>query len=273
MKCKICQSDSNLLFRATVLQKYEVHYFQCTGCKFIQTEQPFWLAEAYAQPIADTDTGYVTRNIYYSEIVDSLISIAFHRNSAFLDFGGGYGLFVRLMRDKGIDFTRQDAYCENIFAKNHDLHEQQKEQFELLTAFEVFEHLENPMTELERMFSYADSVLFSTEILPRGEIKKVNDWWYFAPHTGQHIAFYSRRSLEILGQQFNRQLYTNGHNLHLLTNKKFVLNPVKLVSNYHNSINRILSRHFNRRGSLIQPDYDNALLKENRNGAVNSHSP
>jgi hypothetical protein len=50
---------------------------------------------------------------------------------------GGYGMFVRLMRDGGFDFHREDPLCDNLFAQGFD--RQDDGTFELVTAFEVFE--------------------------------------------------------------------------------------------------------------------------------------
>ncbi len=38
-KCPICQSGREKIFRAKLLQKYEVDYFFCQNCGFLQTEK------------------------------------------------------------------------------------------------------------------------------------------------------------------------------------------------------------------------------------------
>ena len=188
--------------------QYEISYFKCPSCEFIQTEQAYWLVEAYAGVIADTDVSYVTRNIMYSQRVERIARLSFAGVKRFLDYGGGYGLFVRLMRDRGFDFYRQDLYCENIFARGFDVQDLQQEAdeegFGLLTSFEVFEHLDRPREELDRMFGYADSILFpSTELQPRRQLHDIGDWWYFAPHMGQHIALYGLRTLETIARAYD----------------------------------------------------------------------
>jgi transcription initiation factor TFIIIB Brf1 subunit/transcription initiation factor TFIIB len=57
MKCKICESESFYFANANILNKYNAAYFKCTNCGFVQTEEPYWLEEAYSQPIAETDSG------------------------------------------------------------------------------------------------------------------------------------------------------------------------------------------------------------------------
>jgi hypothetical protein len=37
-KCKICGYDCKSIFTAQIMQQYDVRYFQCNSCNFIQTE-------------------------------------------------------------------------------------------------------------------------------------------------------------------------------------------------------------------------------------------
>lgn len=219
MTCKICGSPSDFVFRKTVLGKYPVAYFRCRACRFIQTEHPHWLAESYESAITSLDIGLVERNIVSSRLVSAIIRALFNKNGRFIDYGGGYGLFVRLMRDRGFDFYRQDRYCENLFSKNFDVEDANVQgKHELLTAFELFEHLEDPLTETAAMLEYADNILFSTELQPADQ-RKLNDWWYVAPETGQHIAFYTPASLKVIAQNFGLHLCSVG-TYHLLSRKK-----------------------------------------------------
>lgn len=231
MECNICQSASQRIFSAVVLGKYPIQYYQCSNCQFIQTEEPFWLSEAYESAITSLDIGLVRRNLIFSDKVDELLIKYFNYKSKFLDYAGGYGLFVRLMRDRGFDFYRQDPFCENIFAKFLDVENLEADtRFELVTAFEVFEHWKNPLEEFQSALNYSDSVLFSTVIQPDETFSSPDDWWYFMPETGQHVAFYSTKSLEILANNFELNFYSNGTDLHLFTKKKFEIDPLKADS-------------------------------------------
>ena len=139
IECNICSSPTTLFGSATVLQKHQIKYFRCDHCGFIQTEKPYWLSEAYVESIARSDVGLIGRNIKYSKISASIISVFFNYKDRFLDYGGGNGMFVRLMRDKGFNFFWQDQYTKNQFAQGFENYVEGK--YELLTAFEVFEHL------------------------------------------------------------------------------------------------------------------------------------
>jgi len=219
IKCKVCESDSHYLAQAKVIGKYDVDYFQCSNCGFVQTEEPYWLDEAYSQPIASSDVGLAFRNLSFSKITQNLLFNFFNHQAIFLDYGGGYGLFVRLMRDAGFDFYWLDKFCQNIFAQGFEIEAATNNQFELVTAFEVFEHLVHPIYELENLLKISRNILLSTELLPESN-PKPDEWWYYVLHEGQHVSIYTAKSLSILAAKFNLNFYSNGSSLHLLTEKE-----------------------------------------------------
>lgn len=256
-KCKICNGDSKPIFKAKVLYKYEVDYFQCTNCQFIQTEEPFWLEEAYSSAITDLDLGYVTRNVLFSEITTKILKHAFDKNASFLDYGGGYGMFVRLMRDKGFDFYREDKYCENLFSNYFDVSNlENHKKFEVLTAFEVFEHLDDPIAEIKNMMNYSDSILFSTEIQPDITFSNADDWWYISPEIGQHISLFTQKSLSHLANQYGFHFYSSRNNIHLITKKKFRFNPLTYPVYSSLIVDKIFGRNFSNPKSLLMKDYE-----------------
>lgn len=213
MKCKICDGNSLLVFKTLVLRKYDVGYYSCTACGFMQTDPPFWLEEAYQNPINLSDTGIIVRNQRQSRITTSLIVLFFNRKEKFIDYAGGYGLFTRMMRDIGLDFYWSDPYTKNILAKNFEIEIGKK--YHLATSFESFEHFENPKEELEKILKIADNIILSTELLP-DPIPNVTDWWYYGVEHGQHIALYRKKSFIQLAKQYNLHYY-QADNFHLLT--------------------------------------------------------
>jgi 2-polyprenyl-3-methyl-5-hydroxy-6-metoxy-1,4-benzoquinol methylase len=185
----------------------------------MQTEKPYWLGEAYSSAISDLDIGLVSRNVNTAPRIALIIDLFFNSGSKFLDYGGGYGMLVRLMRDKGYRFFRQDLYCENLFAKHFDitdLENSERKEFELLTAFEVFEHLDEPLQEIENMFKFSNNILFSTQLQPEGNTVSP-DWWYLIPETGQHVSFYTEKSLHICAEKFGAKFFNLGRNLLLFS--------------------------------------------------------
>ncbi len=252
MKCKVCESDSNHLAQGKVMGKYDVDYFQCSNCGFVQTEEPYWLDEAYSQPIASSDVGLAFRNLSFSKITQNLLFNFFNHQAIFLDYGGGYGLFVRLMRDAGFDFYWLDKFCQNIFAQGFEIDAATNNQFELVTAFEVFEHLVHPIYELEELLKKSRNILLSTELLPESN-PKPNEWWYYVLHEGQHVSLYTAKSLSILAAKFNLNFYSNGSSLHLLTEKQLPENLFEqLAKGELAAVNK---------ASLLQNDFLKAVSK------------
>lgn len=263
MLSKITGGQTTLIFTATFLNKYEVKFYRCNDTGFIQTEEPYWLDEAYSSAITKLDIGLPYRNITLSGIAENILLKNFNPNSKFLDYAGGYGLFTRLMRDKGFDFYTTDKYCDNLFAEYFDLADLgDKANFELITAFEVLEHLPDPYTELKTMLGYADNLLFTTELQPSAPLTDVNDWWYFIPETGQHISFYNEASLKYMANKLGYHFYTNGINVHLFTKNGLTNDPFKkvrepfLIRKMRKYLKKYDSSQTIQRETLLQRDWE-----------------
>nr|MBP9120701.1 class I SAM-dependent methyltransferase [Ignavibacterium sp.] len=147
-------------------------------------------------------------------------------------YAGGYGVFTRLMRDIGFDFYWHDPYTQNLFANGFEKDIKPDSRFELITAFEVFEHLVNPKEEISKMLRLSDTIVFSTELLPR-EIPEPKDWWYYGFNHGQHISFYSEKTLRALANQLKLNYY-NVNGIHILTEKKFNNTLLVLIKKFRN---------------------------------------
>ena len=201
MNCRVCNFESSPVFKALILGKNQVQYFKCNNCGYLFTEEPYWLNEAYSSAINISDTGLMGRNTYYSKVVSVLTYFLFNKNGKFVDYAGGYGIFTRLMRDVGLDFYWQDLHCENLLSRGFEYQSGVHKNIELLTAFEVFEHLVNPIEEIKKMVDISGNIIFSTLILP-SPIPEPKDWWYYGFEHGQHISFYSLKTLNFIGEIF-----------------------------------------------------------------------
>lgn len=222
MKCKICNHKMQHIFSAKILKRYDTRYYYCDHCGFLQTEEPYWLEEAYKNPINVTDTGIISRNIGSSQITAIIIYFLFNKQGKFLDFAGGYGIFTRLMRDIGFGFRWYDPYSTNLLARGLELKDENSK-FDLVTAFEAFEHFVEPIKNIEKMLQFSDNIFFSTELLP-SPIPRPEEWWYYGLEHGQRISFYSLKTLNHLAQRYNMNLCSNNRNLHLLTKSKNINN-------------------------------------------------
>lgn len=261
MKCKICNSPSERTYETIFLNKFPVSYFKCRSCNFIQTEEPYWLQEAYSSAITSLDIGLVRRNMINYPTVKTLINLCLNDKGKFVDYGGGYGMFTRIMRDEGFDYYRQDIYCENLFAKNFDITDLPNNfaRFDLLTAFEVFEHLVDPNSELDKMLELSNTIFFSTSL--HNESTDLTNWWYLIPETGQHIALYSKKTFEYMAKTRNLYYYTFG-DFHLFTKEKLPRFSLKLI--FNPKFQRILNR-LKRKESLLQSDFNSISDRQQRN--------
>ncbi len=255
-KCIICGSLKKKIFEKTILNKYKGEYFECEKCGFIQVQDPKkWLDKAYSDVIAKTDIGILARNLVLSKKIIKILQKYFTTKSKFLDYAGGYGIFTRLMRDVGFDFYHEDSYSKNIFAETFEAKSLKTKKFDLITSFEFMEHIENPIDEVKKLLKRTDSFLFSTEIVPKNNLK---NWWYLTTETGQHISFYTQKSFEELAKKLKLNYITNGRNLHLLTKR--------------NDLNNIFKKSFfefifkqKKLKSLLMKDYEK-IKKELKKG-------
>ena len=258
MTCRICSAKTHAFGHGTIIGKHDVAFYQCGACGFIQTDEPVWLDEAYAEAINRSDIGLVRRNLVLSIQSSAIITMFFDHRKRFIDFGGGYGLLVRLMRDRGYNFYRSDAHCANLFARGFDAEPAGAGQYELLTAFEVFEHLVDPVATIEHMLSYSSSILFSTELVTV-PAPQPDAWWYYSLDHGQHVSFFTAQSLCVLAKRFGLNLYTSGRSLHLLTRKTIAQNAFALLSRY--KVARLIDMVIPER-SLLPADYRAVTGKE-----------
>lgn len=212
--CRACGAPTRAAFEAPVLGR-PVRYETCESCGYLQTETPYWLARAYASAINVLDTGIMYRNQLNVHRVIGTLAAARRLRARVVDYAGGYGILVRLLRDAGVDAYWQDKYCENLLARGFEADD---EPCELLTAFEVFEHFERPLDELRNMLQRASSVLLSTELLPGGADPEPT-WWYLAPEHGQHIGFFRQATLAQMARTVGCHFASDGQRLHLFSTR------------------------------------------------------
>jgi hypothetical protein len=195
-------------FRCTVLGRHEVAYLLCENCGSLQTEPPYWLAEAYTSALAAIDTGAVERCLRCQAAIAASAGVC-GVSGRVLDFGGGTGLLCRLLRDAGLDAWLYDKYAEPVYAPAFavSMSTLAPGSIALLSAIEVFEHCAEPAAELGALFALQPAVLFASTEPYRGEGP---DWWYLNASAGQHVFFYSPRALALLAGQHGYHYFGAG---------------------------------------------------------------
>ncbi len=225
--CKVCHSTSKEIFKTEVLKRHPVRFYQCTKCLFVQTEKEYWLDEAYNSSMNLSDTGVLTRNIQLGLRTSLVLNFLFDKKKSFLDYGGGYGILTRFMRDIGFDFYWYDPYTKNVLARGFEAKRDTK--YEAITLFEGFEHFVKPHDDLREIFKLSDTIIFSTTLVPKPTPNPEN-WWYYGLEHGQHIAFYSKETFEYIAEEYGYDFYTDGKYFHMFTKKKIARLSFKFLT-------------------------------------------
>ena len=196
--CRLCGGFAKFSFSQKILNKYQISYFICDECGSLQTEDPFWLDEAYDPFNERFDTGQLIRSINNAAFLSTLISYLQLENKLVVDYGCGSGLFTRLLRDIGLNAWGFDSYSAPRLALGFQ--KTSLEGAEIINLCEVAEHFENPAKSFDELFANQPELL----VVQTGIFENVDpDWFYLALDHGQHIFFYSHKSIEYLARRHN----------------------------------------------------------------------
>ena len=216
---KSCEEARGKFLR---LSGIPVYYALCSKCGFCFTpELVTWKLEEFEEKIYNDE--YVFVDPDYIETrpranAANLISTFGDRARSIkhLDYGGGSGFLVTLLRESHWQSVSYDPFVD----RNVSI--EQLGKFDLITAFEVFEHVpdvQELMSNLCSLLSPNGLVLFST-LLSDGNIHSNQriSWWYASPRNG-HISLFSRKSLAILAQNYGVNFGSFSEGFHLFFTK------------------------------------------------------
>lgn len=186
------------------LAQVPIYYFLCGGCGFLFAPAfSSWSREDFSNNIYNED--YIKFDPDFDGHRSSTNGVGllkmFPANPAIrhLDYGGGSGHLTRMLVEGGWDSRSYDPYA------SHGDRLEPGEKYNLITSFEVFEHVVDPVALVQELHDILDDegiLMFST-LLSDGFIQRPQriNWWYVSPRNG-HISIYSERSLRHLAQRF-----------------------------------------------------------------------
>jgi len=210
--CPICHSESKHFTTLTIRDGIPGEYYSCNSCKFIHAENASWLEGSFTDALNSLDIGSVDRCNIVADFVEVLANSLKVDNPRVLDWGGGYGLLTRILRDRGVRCAHYDPYTEPLFAKNIDL--QSDARFDLIVLSEVMLHMTDPVSTLTELLKLSDNIIFTAVIAPPDVTP---DWWYFMPDTGQHVAIFSRQTIPELGVALKVNTLSDNQFFHLVS--------------------------------------------------------
>ena len=198
-----------------------VHYYLCDTCQFVLApdmcdwNDSDFLAHVYNDEYIRVDPDYVeSRPLFCADLIHKIFSDEISR-IRHLDYGGGNGRLTEILRERGFDTETFDPFPENDIAVS-DLGK-----FNLITAFEVFEHVPDPNVLMNHLKSLMDEecLVYFTTVLSDGNVTDGEqfDWWYASPRNG-HISLYSEFSLQVLAAKNGLGFASKDGNTHLFWN-------------------------------------------------------
>jgi len=212
---KSCEEAKGILFPPSGIS---VEYYLCDQCGFcFPPELHAWSFDDFARLIYNNEYELVdpdykfTRPIASANFIEQLFGAHIHE-IRHLDYGGGSGLTSQTLRKSGWNSHTYDPFVDQ------DVNPDELGNFDLVTAFEVFEHVSDVAYLFDNLKKLCDAqglILFST-FLSDGYIARSQklDWWYASPRNG-HISLFSQRSLSTMMSQRNLKLVSLSPNLHM----------------------------------------------------------
>ena len=195
----------------------KVEYYLCGDCGFcFAPEICGWTEEEFRRKIYNAD--YARVDPEYQEVrprenAELLARLFAERGPRLrhLDYGAGNGALSRRLVEAGWSSVSFDPIAAGQGSLDG------LGAFDLVTAFEVFEHVADPRRlaeDLARLVAADGMALFSTQLSDdHVALGRPLDWWYAAPRNG-HISLFSATSLAFLGAAAGFALASFGPGLH-----------------------------------------------------------
>lgn len=251
----MCGEECRTLGVMRVLGRHDPRLHRCGACGFVQTDAPWWLDEAYAEPITSADVGLLARCQRLTGRIRGVLACAGALDGPVLDWGGGYGTLTRMLRDRGIDCRHWDPHTPNVFAQGLESALADRGRWSAVLASEVLEHLPDPWSFFGPVAARTDLIVATTTLVPL-PVPAIGAWHYWSPEHGQHVAFYSRRTMDFIAGRLGMR-YVPAGQLHVFARG---LGAVRRAA-MRVSLFRHAAAALRRRRPLIGRDHDAALQR------------
>lgn len=269
--CPICKSLASRLFTVMIRFGNSCELFSCTKCEFAFYPDQNWIDKSFSDELNSLDIGSVERVLLACDFLSEFINSEKLTGAKFLDYGGGYGLQTRIMRDRGFNFNNFDPHTRPLFSKYFT--GEPFGRYDLVSLIEVSLHFENPVAEFTKLMELGDCLVF-TSVVPGKDFGP--EWWYITGESGQHIAFYPLNSLKEIANQLGVMFSSDGGFFHVFHKKPLRLKTRILLRSrilrFAFLIFRDAATYFmkalGRNNSLLKQDQELAIkiLKENTQG-------
>jgi hypothetical protein len=199
-----------------------IYYYLCQKCGFcFAPEFRNWSLNDFSEKIYNSDYIEVDPNHEVNRPTGNskLLIKMFGKYIEYiqhLDYGGGNGLLSELLIQAGWHSESYDPFI------NTNITLEELGSFNLITSFEVFEHVPDVnilMSHFDSLLNEEGMIFFST-LLSDGHIKLNQrlSWWYASPRNG-HISLFSKKSLKTLADNYNYQVGSFSPGLHAMFKK------------------------------------------------------
>jgi cyclopropane fatty-acyl-phospholipid synthase-like methyltransferase len=195
MNCPLCKSSDLRFFYKGEGREYH----HCKICDLVSVADSFLVTSKEEKAKYDNHKN-TPLDLGYCNFLDRLLiplKKELKPSDKGLDFGSGPGpTLSKLMKDRGFDMDIYDIFY-------HDDRSVFENSYDFITSTEVFEHLKEPLFEIERLWSCLKSggVL---GVMTAFRVEDFDNWYYKRDLT--HIRFFTKKSFEWLAHHLGAKM-------------------------------------------------------------------
>lgn len=228
--CPICDSSTNIWGCVDFNKSCEelngtyldysgvpIYYLKCSNCNHIfSTDFDDWDFDDFRENIYNDE--YILVDPEYNGTrskrdADQFIKMV-NSNKSYdiLDYGAGNSVFEQELSKQGYNVKSFDPLWTNPLSWD------QNTKFDIITAFEVLEHSNDPnntLYEIHKFLKPNGKIIVTTLVNDILQGKRDPTYWYLSPRNG-HISMFSNKSLELLFSKVGMKVRHLAWNTHLI---------------------------------------------------------